>query len=144
MIVPNHRAERIAKLRENGLTLRAIGELEGVSGNRIMQILRQRQYRAKRSEAREMEREALKKKLETAQAEHAELAVSSPFLSLMVGNLELSVRSANCLRNEYIVTLGDLVQRSEWELLRMPNFGRKSLNEIKEMLGEFGLCLAPL
>ena len=52
-----------------------------------------------------------------------------------VDELELSVRSANCLKNDNIVYIGDLVQKSEQEMLRTPNFGRKSLNEIKEVLG---------
>jgi len=51
-----------------------------------------------------------------------------------VDELELSVRSANCLKNDNIVYIGDLVQKTESEMLRTPNFGRKSLNEIKEVL----------
>jgi DNA-directed RNA polymerase subunit alpha len=58
-----------------------------------------------------------------------------------VEELELSVRSMNCLRNENILYIGDLVCRSENDLLRTPNFGRKSLNEIKEVLVHFGLDL---
>lgn len=58
-----------------------------------------------------------------------------------VEELELSVRSMNCLRNENIIYIGDLVAKSENELLRTPNFGRKSLNEIKEVLVHLGLDL---
>jgi DNA-directed RNA polymerase subunit alpha len=58
-----------------------------------------------------------------------------------VDELELSVRSANCLKNDNIVYIGDLVQKSEQEMLRTPNFGRKSLNEIKEVLTNMGLTL---
>jgi len=58
-----------------------------------------------------------------------------------VDELELSVRSANCLKNDNIVYIGDLVQKTEQEMLRTPNFGRKSLNEIKEVLGSMGLGL---
>ena len=58
-----------------------------------------------------------------------------------VEELELSVRSANCLKNDNIVYIGDLVQRSEPEMLRTPNFGRKSLNEIREVLKVMGLEL---
>lgn len=58
-----------------------------------------------------------------------------------VDELELSVRSANCLKNDNIVYIGDLVQKSESEMLRTPNFGRKSLNEIKEVLAQMGLSL---
>jgi len=58
-----------------------------------------------------------------------------------VDELELSVRSANCLRNDNIVYIGDLVQKSENDMLRTPNFGRKSLNEIREVLMQMGLNL---
>jgi len=58
-----------------------------------------------------------------------------------VDELELSVRSANCLKNDNIVYIGDLVQKTEQEMLRTPNFGRKSLNEIKEVLASMGLHL---
>ncbi len=58
-----------------------------------------------------------------------------------VDELELSVRSANCLKNDNIIYIGDLVQKTEQEMLRRPNFGRKSLNEIKEVLAQMGLHL---
>ena len=58
-----------------------------------------------------------------------------------VDELELSVRSANCLKNDNIVYIGDLVQKTEAEMLRTPNFGRKSLNEIKDVLSQMGLHL---
>ncbi len=58
-----------------------------------------------------------------------------------VEELELSVRSANCLKNDNIVYIGDLVQKTEADMLRTPNFGRKSLNEIKEVLTNMGLHL---
>jgi DNA-directed RNA polymerase subunit alpha len=58
-----------------------------------------------------------------------------------VDELELSVRSANCLKNDNIVYIGDLVQKTESDMLRTPNFGRKSLNEIKEVLTNMGLHL---
>ena len=58
-----------------------------------------------------------------------------------VDDLELSVRSANCLKNANIRYIGELVARSEAEMLKTKNFGRKSLNEIKEILGEMGLSL---
>ena len=58
-----------------------------------------------------------------------------------VDELELSVRSANCLKNDNIIYIGDLVQKTEAEMLRTPNFGRKSLNEIKEVLSGMGLHL---
>ena len=58
-----------------------------------------------------------------------------------VEELELSVRSANCLKNDEIIYIGDLVQKTESEMLRTPNFGRKSLNEIKEILATMTLEL---
>jgi DNA-directed RNA polymerase subunit alpha len=58
-----------------------------------------------------------------------------------VDDLELSVRSANCLKNANIRHIGELVVRSEAEMLKTKNFGRKSLNEIKEILTEMGLGL---
>ncbi len=65
----------------------------------------------------------------------------NPNLLRKVDELELSVRSANCLKNDNIVYIGDLIQKTEAEMLRTPNFGRKSLNEIKEVLSQLGLHL---
>ena len=65
----------------------------------------------------------------------------NPLLLKKVDELELSVRSANCLKNDNIVYIGDLIQKTEAEMLRTPNFGRKSLNEIKEVLTVMGLHL---
>ena len=67
--------------------------------------------------------------------------IFNPALLKKVDELELSVRSANCLKNDNIVYIGDLIQKSEAEMLRTPNFGRKSLNEIKEVLAQMGLHL---
>lgn len=58
-----------------------------------------------------------------------------------VDELELSVRSFNCLKNANIKTIGELVQKSEADILKTKNFGKKSLNEIKEILAEMGLSL---
>jgi len=74
----------------------------------------------------------------------AEMQDDLPFnrnLLRKVDELELSVRSANCLKNDNIVYIGDLIQKTEAEMLRTPNFGRKSLNEIKEVLAQMGLHL---
>jgi DNA-directed RNA polymerase subunit alpha len=65
----------------------------------------------------------------------------NPALLKNVDELELSVRSANCLKNDNIVYIGDLILKTEAEMLRTPNFGRKSLNEIKEVLAQMGLHL---
>ncbi len=81
---------------------------------------------------------------EPQQARTEEVQDDLPFnrnLLRKVDELELSVRSANCLKNDNIVYIGDLVQKTEQEMLRTPNFGRKSLNEIKEVLTAMGLSL---
>jgi DNA-directed RNA polymerase subunit alpha len=77
---------------------------------------------------------------EVAAEQVTELAFN-PALLKKVDELELSVRSANCLKNDNIVYIGDLIQKTEAEMLRTPNFGRKSLNEIKAVLAEMGLHL---
>ncbi|MGF1543459.1 MAG: DNA-directed RNA polymerase subunit alpha [Parvularculaceae bacterium] len=79
-------------------------------------------------------------KKEVGSAEREELPFN-PALLRKVDELELSVRSANCLKNDNIVYIGDLIQKTEAEMLRTPNFGRKSLNEIKEVLATLGLHL---
>jgi DNA-directed RNA polymerase subunit alpha len=67
------------------------------------------------------------------------LSQMNEVLNRSVEELELSVRSYNCLKNANIQTIGDLVQKTEAEMLRTKNFGRKSLNEIKEILSGLGL-----
>jgi DNA-directed RNA polymerase subunit alpha len=74
-------------------------------------------------------------------AEEAKSPQVDPLLLLPVDDLELTVRSANCLKAENIYYIGDLIQRTENELLKTPNLGRKSLNEIKEVLASKGLTL---
>lgn len=69
------------------------------------------------------------------------VAAFDPILLRPVDELELTVRSANCLKAENIYYIGDLIQRTENELLKTPNLGRKSLNEIKEVLASRGLTL---
>jgi DNA-directed RNA polymerase subunit alpha len=74
-------------------------------------------------------------------AEPSRPAQVDPVLLRPVDDLELTVRSANCLKAENIYYIGDLIQRTENELLKTPNLGRKSLNEIKEVLAARGLTL---
>ena len=76
----------------------------------------------------------------TLEEKIAELPFNKHLLQ-KVDDLELSVRSANCLKNDNIIYIGDLVQKTEAEMLRTPNFGRKSLNEIKELLSNMDLHL---
>lgn len=81
---------------------------------------------------------------EEAEAQEEEVRLEPAFnenLFRSVDELELSVRSANCLKNADIRYIGELVQKSEAEMLKTKNFGRKSLNEIKEILAEMGLSL---
>ncbi|MGA2027360.1 MAG: DNA-directed RNA polymerase subunit alpha [Syntrophobacteraceae bacterium] len=81
---------------------------------------------------------------EEAEAQEEEVRTEPAFndnLFRGVDELELSVRSANCLKNADIRHIGELVQRTEQEMLKTKNFGRKSLNEIKEILSEMGLSL---
>ena len=77
----------------------------------------------------------------SAASEESDANQLNRYLLKKVDELELSVRSANCLKNDNIIYIGDLVQKSEAEMLRTPNFGRKSLNEIKEVLSSMGLRL---
>ena len=78
---------------------------------------------------------------EESAEEHAEPEKLNENLFRSVDELELSVRSANCLKHANIKLIGDLVQKTEAEILATKNFGRKSLNEIKEILAEMGLSL---
>ncbi|MFK7866584.1 MAG: DNA-directed RNA polymerase subunit alpha [Alphaproteobacteria bacterium] len=78
--------------------------------------------------------------LKAVEEQQAALPFSKHLLR-KVEELELSVRSANCLKNDNVIYIGDLVQRTESDMLRTPNFGRKSLNEIKEVLSTMGLSL---
>lgn len=77
----------------------------------------------------------------TSAAPRANAQQFDPILLRPVDELELTVRSANCLKAENIYYIGDLIQRTENELLKTPNLGRKSLNEIKEVLASRGLTL---
>jgi DNA-directed RNA polymerase subunit alpha len=80
-------------------------------------------------------------KIETTVEEKEEEEKLNPILLKPIDELELTVRSANCLKAENIQYIGDLIQRTEVELLKTPNLGKKSLNEIKGVLSEMGLTL---
>jgi len=80
-------------------------------------------------------------KIETTVEETEEVEKLNPILLKPIDELELTVRSANCLKAENIQYIGDLIQRTEVELLKTPNLGKKSLNEIKGVLSEMGLTL---
>jgi DNA-directed RNA polymerase subunit alpha len=84
---------------------------------------------------------ALEGMAESASAPSSRSPQVDPILLRPVDDLELTVRSANCLKAENIYYIGDLIQRTENELLKTPNLGRKSLNEIKEVLAARGLTL---
>ena len=74
----------------------------------------------------------------SADAEREDLARK---LNMSVNEIELSVRAANCLNNANITTVGELAMKTEADMLKYRNFGKKSLNEIKDKLHELGLCL---
>jgi len=76
-----------------------------------------------------------------SEASHDGGAIRNENLNRSVEELELSVRSYNCLKNANIATIGELIQKTEAEMLKTKNFGRKSLNEIKEILAQMGLSL---
>jgi len=78
---------------------------------------------------------------EVDEVDDDELEELNPYLDKSVEDLELSVRSANCLKNAEILYIGDLAQKSDQEMLKTKNFGRKSLNEIKALLSEMDLSL---
>ena len=78
---------------------------------------------------------------ETEEEEEEEIPPVDPIMLRPVDELELTVRSANCLKVEKIYYIGDLVTRKESDLLKTPNLGRKSLNEIKDVLAARGLSL---
>ena len=78
---------------------------------------------------------------EKADDEEEDVEPLNPYLDKPVEDLELSVRSANCLKNAEIHFIGDLAQKTDQEMLKTKNFGRKSLNEIKSLLSEMGLTL---
>ena len=93
-----------------------------------------------RERIKSMSKEAIRLREEIAKLR--EKALEHPDLLRPVDDLALTVRTANCLKAENIYYIGDLVQRTENELLRFPNLGRKSLNEIKEVLAPRGLTLS--
>ncbi len=74
-----------------------------------------------------------------SRSEEGRVMLRNDNLNRSVEELELSVRSYNCLKNANIQTIGELVQKTEAEMLKTKNFGRKSLNEIKEILAQMGL-----
>jgi DNA-directed RNA polymerase subunit alpha len=76
-----------------------------------------------------------------SESSHDGPAIRNENLNRSVEELELSVRSYNCLKNANIQTIGELIQKTEAEMLKTKNFGRKSLNEIKEILAQMGLSL---
>jgi hypothetical protein len=115
----------------------ALDALNECIGDRVQASV----YKYKHTYLFDFERmEQLEREAEARRAEEAKTPFNFVFLK-RADELPLSIRSGNCLRNDGIVYVGDLVQRSEAEMLRTPNFGRKSLNEIEVALAALGLYL---
>jgi hypothetical protein len=108
---------------------------EGIQSDRTISVEFERVVRRKDAAAKAKERNG------RAASPSIEPLPFDAALLTRVDALELSVRSANCLKNDNIVYVGDLVQKTEAEMLRTPNFGRKSLNEIKDVLAQMGFHL---
>ena len=102
--------------------------------------LKKEQAERERKEAEMKQKEAEKKAEKEAKEEEKEEKLNENLFK-PVSELELSVRSANCLKNANITLIGELVQKTEAEMLKTKNFGRKSLNEIRGILEEMGLSL---
>lgn len=141
MTAKTARNEEIVNLRKvTGLTLRAIGVIMSLSPERVRQIVckhdRIMRHRQERAEAAAM-------RAAEPMAAMIVLPVAGPvaLLDTLVEDLELSIRSCNCLRNMQVTTVRELVQKTEAELMRVPNFGRKSLAELRELLALHGLYL---
>jgi len=115
----------------------ALDALNACIGDRVQTDV----YKSKQSYLFDFERmKQLEREFEARRAEETKTAFDFVFLA-RTDELPLSIRSANCLRADGVVYVGDLVQKTEAEMLRTPNFGRKSLNEIKQVLAELGLHL---
>ena len=143
------REKRVAALRQKDvfgfdvkqLALHAIGEKEGLSTERIRQIV----FKIVRKIERKIfiinqslaEPQVIIKYIESTAAEKTS---NLPIVYKPVEALgEVTVRAANALHNDNIKTVQHLIEKTDSELLRIPNFGRKSLNELKELLGKHGL-----
>jgi hypothetical protein len=153
------REERVIRKRFGlGFPLQTLGEMghnEGLSGERIRQIegkaLRKLRHptRSKKLKWFVSSEEALfcffAEKFPAPSvpvAEKKETPSTAELLTKSIEELELSQRTYNCLRNSYIKTIGELVAMTEAELIRTKNFGQKSLDELKEIMGEMGLKLS--
>ena len=108
------------------------------SGRQLNRNSSHRQAMFKNMAGSLVKHEVIKTTLPKAKEEKPEF---DPILLRPVDDLELTVRSANCLKAEAIQYIGDLVQRTEVELLKTPNLGKKSLTEIKDVLASRGLSL---
>jgi GTP pyrophosphokinase len=110
------------------------------SGDQV-EILTSKKQRPKEDWLNIVVTASARQKIKVALKEEKKQIAVDPILMRPVDDLELTVRSANCLKAENIYYIGDLIQRTETELLKTPNLGRKSLNEIKEVLASRGLTL---
>ncbi|KTD19170.1 DNA-directed RNA polymerase subunit alpha [Legionella lansingensis] len=128
--VDNARVENRTDLDKLTIDLETDGTLDPEEAIRISASILQRQLHA-----------FVDMKFEESRADHKERHEFDPILLRPVDDLELTVRSANCLKAENIYYIGDLVQKTENELLKTPNLGKKSLTEIKDVLASRSLSL---
>ena len=136
-----YRQKDVFGFGENSMTYRAIGAQEGVSAARIREIV-QKGKRIIANRLRQITEAQKSPHVIVKKVTEAELNPNLPMRQKFVYDLgELSVRTWNCLKNEDLLLVDKLIEKTEWELLRVPNFGRKSLNELKELLVQHGLEL---
>ncbi len=128
--VDSARVENRTDLDKLTIDLETNGTLDPEEAIRISASILQQQLRA-----------FVDLQFEESRSDNNERSDFDPILKRSVDDLELTVRSANCLKAENIHYIGDLVQKAETELLKTPNLGKKSLTEIKDVLATRGLCL---
>lgn len=131
----------IFELRLGGRTLTKIAEKYNVSTECIRQaiIKKYKEFLFKSSKYDKLIEEIKNLREELYKSQTTKTTREDPNLKIRIDNFHLSVRSSNTLKNENIVYIGDLAQKTGSEMLRIPNFGRKSLNELRELLAQFGL-----
>jgi len=120
------RAKHMIKLRDNGETYSHIAELYELTPSRVRQIVM--------IARKKIENQQKLKEAKIASVKSGLVRTINDFNNLSIDVLDLSVRARNCLENESLFLIGDVIKKTDAELLRIPNFGRKSLNLLKEAI----------